>query len=855
MDGKLPEDGKTLAHFTLIEQIGQGGMGVVHKAWDTRLERVVALKVLPPDTIGRGTSQARLLREAQIASALNHPNIATIYGLEQDDGQQIIAMEYVQGPTLAERLRAGPMEVREALDISVQIADALGEAHANGVVHRDIKPPNIILTPRGHPKVMDFGLAKLLSPKKSAVATSAATRLTAEGIPMGTAAYMSPEQALGKEVDARADIFAFGLVLYEMLTRQPAFSGDSDVDLLYEIIHHQPRPAYDVNPDIPSDLQAIVDRCLAKDPEARYPSGKELCEELKLARINLDIQRTRTLHTLFTVSREMTSILDIEPLLERVATVMKGLIDYDMLGIFRVDEAANRLEWLGGAGYIPDRARMTEYKANVGVCGRAIRTRQPILLGDVGRDPDYYAPNGKAYASNLVVPLLHMDRVIGVLNMESHRPHFFTNEHLTVMSTLGGQIAVAIENARLFEETRRHSLAMAMLIEIGREIASILDLDSLLDQVGALTRRVIDYELFTIFLLDQKTGRFTWRTAIGYDPAYVRERELQLGEGVISRAVEQREAILVDDVSKDPGYLAPRTLDGRIPRSELAVPLVVQDRVLGVLTLESVEPGHFNKEHAQLMTVLASQVAVAIENARLYREIRDRARAREEEAERIRRRFESYVTPHIAEQVFNDPTGKILAGERRPVTVLVADIRGFTALSERLPPPDAARFLREFFSLMTHVVFKYEGTVDKFLGDALMALYGAPVPHDPRFGPSDPQRAVFAALDMRDAFARLRDKWWAQHPEFGGLELTLGISTGIGLLGNLGSDKRVEYTTIGPSVNQAFRLCRDAAPGEIRIDGRTQEDVDEEVRVEPVRAISSPDDPLSHLVMGLKLFS
>ncbi len=855
MDTKPPVDGKTLAHFTLIEQIGQGGMGVVHKAWDTRLERTVALKVLPPDSIGHGTSQARLLREAQIASALNHPNIATIYGLEQDDGQQIIAMEYVQGPTLAERLRAGPLEVREALDISVQIADALGEAHANGVVHRDIKPANIILTPRGHPKVMDFGLAKLVSPKKSAVATSAATRLTAEGIPMGTAAYMSPEQALGKEVDARADLFSFGLVLYEMLTRQPAFSGDSDVDLLYEIIHNQPRPVYEVNPDIPSDLQAIVDRCLAKDPQARYPSGKELCEALRLARINLDVQRTRTLHTLLTVSREMTSILDLEPLLERVATVMKGLIDYDMLGIFRVDEAANRLEWLGGAGYIPERARTTEYKANVGVCGRAIRTRQPILLGDVGRDPDYYAPNGKAYASNLVVPLLHMDRVIGVLNMESHRPHFFTNEHLTVMSTLGGQIAVAIENARLFEEKRRHSLAMEMLIEIGREIASILDLDSLLDQVGVLTRRVIDYELFTIFLLDAKTGRFTWRTAIGYDPLFVREKELQLGEGVISRAVEQREAILVDDVSKDPGYVAARTVDGRVPRSELAVPLVVQDRVLGVLTLESVEPGHFNNEHAQLMTVLASQVAVAIENARLYREIRDRAKAREEEAERIRRRFESYVTPHIAEQVFNDPTGKILAGERRPVTVLVADIRGFTPLSERLPPPDAARFLREFFSLMTHVVFKYEGTVDKFLGDALMALYGAPIAHDPRFGPSDPQRAVFAALDMREAFTRLRDKWWGLHPEFGGLELTLGISTGIGLLGNLGSDKRVEYTTIGPSVNQAFRLCRDAAPGEIRIDGRTQEDVDEEVRVEPVRAASSPDSPLSHLVMGLKLFS
>jgi len=855
MDKKPPADGKKLAHYTLMEQIGQGGMGVVHKAWDNRLERVVALKLLPPDSISHGASQARLLREARIASALNHPNIATIYGLEQVDGQHIIAMEYVQGPTLGERLRSGPLELRETLDIAVQIADALGEAHANDVVHRDIKPANIILTPRGYPKVMDFGLAKLLTPKRSTTATSATTRITVEGIAMGTVAYMSPEQAMGKEVDPRADIFSFGLVLYEMLTRHPAFSGDSDVDLLYEIIHHQPRPVYELNPDIPADLQAIVGRCFSKNPLERYPAGKELCEELKLARISLDIHRTRTLHTLFTVSREMTSILDLEPLLQRVAAVVKGLIDYDMLGIFRVDEAANRLEWLGGAGYIPEKARKTDYKANQGLCGRSIRTREPILLGDVSRDPDYYPPNGESFASNLVVPLLHMDRVIGVLNMESHRPHFFTNENLTIMSTLGGQIAVAMENARLFEERRRHSLAMEMLIEIGREIASILDLDFLLDRVGELTRRVIDYELFTIFLLDQKTGRFAWRTAVGYDPSYVSEKEFQLGEGVISRAVEQRDVILVDDVSKDPGYSPPRTVDGRVPRSELAVPLVVQDHVLGVLTLESVEPNHFKKEHAELMTVLASQIAVAIENARLYREIRDRARAREEEAERIRRRFESYVTPHIAEQVFSDPAGKILAGERRPVTVLVADIRGFTTLAETLPPEDAVKFLKEFFSVMTHVVFKYEGTVDKFLGDALMAFYGAPVTHDPRYGPSDPQRAVFASLDMRDAFARLREKWWAQHAVFGGLELSIGISTGIGLLGNMGSDKRVEYTTIGTSVNQAFRLCREAAPGEIRINSRTQEDVDEEVRVDPIREGSSPSDPQAHVVMGLKYFS
>ena len=163
------------------------------------------------------------------------------------------------------------------------------------------------------------------------------------------------------------------------------------------------------------------------------------------------------------------------------------------------------------------------------------------------------------------------------------------------------------------------------------------------------------------------------------------------------------------------------------------------------------------------------------------------------------------------------------------------------------------RFLQEFFSVMTHIVFKYEGTVDKFLGDALMAFYGAPVSHDARYGPSDPQRAIFASLDMRDAFTRLRDKWWALHSEFGSLELSIGINTGTGLLGNMGSEKRVEYTAIGSAVNRAFHLCREAAPGQIRIGERTHADVHEDIRVES----AGPSDPDSgaHVVKGLKYLS
>lgn len=847
--------GHQLAHFRLMEKVGEGGMGEVHKAWDTRLERVVALKLINQDLLRHEQARTRLLREARLTSNLNHPNIATIHGLETAEGRDIIVMEFVDGPTLRTRLRTGPMDVRDVLDVAVAVADALGEAHAQGVVHRDVKPENLILTPRGHPKVMDFGLAKLVNTKRPGTGPidigRADTRITTAGMKLGTVAYMSPEQATGKDVDARSDIFSFGVVLYEMLAREAAFSGDSDVDILYEIIHHQPRPISELNPDVPADLQAIVDRCTAKNPDDRYATGAEIYEDLKRARISLDIQRARTLHTLFSISREMTSILALEPLLERIATLVKSLIDYDMLGIFRADLRMNRLQWLGGSGYDPDKARARDYRADEGLCGRAIRTREPIRVGDVTCDPDYYPPNGEVYAANLVVPLITMDRVVGVLNMENRRPHAFTNEHLTIMSTLAGPIAVAMENSRLFEEQRRHAAGLEMLHEIGREVASILDLDYLLDRVGDLTRRMIEHELFTIFLLDETEGLFSWRVSRGYDPAFVKEKRFRLGEGVISRAVQRRDVVIVEDTQTDPDYIPPRTLDGRVPRSELAVPLVAQDRVLGVMTLESVHPGQFTEEHARLVTVLASQVTVAIENAELYGGIREQAREREQEAERIRRRFESYVTPHIAEQLFKDPGGKPLAGERRMVTILVADIRGFSPVAEALPPEAAVSFLQEFFSVMTHLVFKYEGTVDKLLGDAVMALYGAPVTHDPRYGPSDPQRAVFAALDMREAFRRLRDKWWARHAEIGSLDLAAGIATGICLLGNMGSDKRVEYTALGGAANMAFQLCREAGPGEIRVASRTVADVQGDVMVEAIGE-PSPAGASVHRVLGLK---
>jgi Tol biopolymer transport system component/predicted Ser/Thr protein kinase len=260
--------GRVIAHYQMLEKLGEGGMGVVYKARDTHLDRFVAIKVLPPGKTLDPDSKRRFVQEARAASALNHPGIVTVYDISSEGGQDFIVMEFLSGKPLDRLIPRGGLPIGDALKYALQIADALTTAHAGGIIHRDLKPANIMVDDHGRVKVLDFGLAKLAgSPESDGASTRTAPLLTAEGRIVGTAAYMSPEQAEGKPVDARSDVFSFGAVLYEMVTGGPAFRGDTSISTLAAVIKQDPQP---FGPDVPRDLARIILRCLRKDPDRRY---------------------------------------------------------------------------------------------------------------------------------------------------------------------------------------------------------------------------------------------------------------------------------------------------------------------------------------------------------------------------------------------------------------------------------------------------------------------------------------------------------------------------------------------------------------------------------------------------------